>query len=149
MLRRGMVTRDQLDAARLGKFGRSGSTQARRVLQLADAGSESWFESASRWWLVDAGLPVPQLQRSFVGDGWTAYVDMWFEQGRVVGEADGAGKYAGESGQRVLIEEKRREDRIRERHGVTFIRWMPIDIATAPRRAALVRRFRSALGLGD
>jgi hypothetical protein len=105
MLRRGMVTPDQLEAARLGEHGRSGSAQARRVLELADGGSESWFESASRWWFLDAGLPRPELQREFTGAGWMARVDMWFEEGRVVGEADGAGKYAGADGQRVLIEE--------------------------------------------
>ncbi len=145
MLRRGMVTRDQLDAARLGEHGRCGSARARRVLELADSGSESWFESASRWWLLDAGIPLPELQHEFSGPGWLAFVDMWFEEHRVVGEADGAGKYAGEDGQRVLIEEKRREDRIREEHDARFVRWMPRDITTPQRRAALVRRFWSAL----
>jgi hypothetical protein len=146
MLRRGLVTGPELDAARSGAAGGRGASQARRVLELADAGSESWFESASRWWLVAAGLPVPKLQHRFDGDGWSAFVDMWFEEARVVGEADGAAKYAGGLGQRALIEEKRREDRIRERHDVQFVRWMPADIATAARRAALVRRFRTALG---
>ncbi len=145
MLRRGLVSPDQLDAARLGEQGRGGSARARRVLELADGGSESWFESASRWWLLDAGIPRPELQHELSGPGWLARVDMWFEEGRVVGEADGAGKYAGEDGKRVLIEEKRREDRIREEHDAHFVRWMPGDITTPQRRAALVRRFWSAL----
>jgi hypothetical protein len=148
MLRRGMVTSEQLDAARRGDYGRCSTSQARRVLELADGGAESWFESASRWWLVDAGLPRPALQHVFTGPGWQARVDMWFEDGRVVGEADGAMKYAGPDGQRALVEEKRREDRIRDEHGVRFVRWMPTDIATATRRAALVARLWSAVRRG-
>ncbi len=148
LLRREMVTRQQLADARIREHGRRGSAQARRVLERADGGSESWFESASRWWLLEAGLPCPELQREFVGPGWSARVDMWFDESRVVGEADGAGKYAGADGQRALIQEKRREDRIREEHDVRFVRWMPTDISTARRRTALVDRFWSALRRG-
>lgn len=70
--------------------GRVGLAVAAR----ADPGGRSWFESMSRWWLLEAGLPRPELQTPFVDGAGTvrACVDMWFAEQRTVGEADGAGK---------------------------------------------------------
>jgi hypothetical protein len=47
------------------------------VVERADPLAESWFESVSRWWLQEAGLPRPRLQvpftdtRAAFGREWT------------------------------------------------------------------------------
>lgn len=123
--------------------GRPGSRVATAVAARADAGGRSWLESASRWWLLEAGLPAPQLQTRFAdasGDVG-ACVDMWFAQHRTVGEADGTGKYD-EPG--ALYAEKRREDWLRDTHRVEVVRWGAADIRTSAARTALVDRFHRA-----
>lgn len=114
---------------------------AARVLDRADAGGTNWFESSSRWWLLEAGLPRPRLQVPFAAGGRRAEVDLWFPEHRTVGEADGAGKYD-EPG--ALFAEKRREDRLRDRFGVEVVRWVPGEMRTPAGRAEVVDRFRRA-----
>ena len=92
-LRRGLASAE-LDAAVDACAGWPGITSARRAARLARLGSESPLESLGRLALVEAGLPEPELQvqvhdrRGFVGR-----VDQLWRQQRVVGEADGLGKY--------------------------------------------------------
>ncbi|WP_300008014.1 hypothetical protein [Pseudonocardia sp.] len=107
----------------------------------ADPGGANWFESMSRWWLLEAGLPRPALQVPFTGDGGYAEVDMWFPGRRTVGEADGAGKY---DRMGALFAEKRREDWLRDRHGVEVVRWVPEEMRTPRARAGVVDRFERA-----
>jgi hypothetical protein len=145
-VRRGLVSLETLVERRMERIGWPGSRRIGPVVDLVDPGAESWFESASRWWLVAAGLPRPELQHEFRAGARRARTDMWFERHRTVGEADGASKYDGPEGRRALVEEKLREDWLREEFGVQFVRWMPGDIATAPRRRQLVARFRAAFG---
>lgn len=97
----------------------------------------------SRWWLLEAGLPVPELQRCFLdGRGDVrAQVDRWFPGHRTVGEADGAGKYD-EPG--ALFAEKRREDWLRDAHRVEVVRWVPEEMRTADARGRVVARFEQA-----
>ena len=91
---------------------RAADLLAERVVERADPLAENWFESSSRWWLLEAGLPRPRLQVPFTDKrGRLAKVDMLFD--RVVGEADGAGKYD-EPG--ALFAEKQREDWLRDAH---------------------------------
>jgi hypothetical protein len=61
---------------------------------------------------------------------------------RTVGEADGAGEYDDPA---VLFAEKRREDRLRDRHQVEVVRWVPGEMRTTRGREAVVDRFRRAL----
>lgn len=142
-LARGLTTHDepvrQLDRWR----GRPGSRAASAVVDRADAGAESWFESVSRWWLLEAGLPRPVLQEPFHHRGVRARVDLWFPEQRTVGEADGAGKYD-EPG--ALFAEKRREDWLRDVHQVEVVRWVPPEMRTPAGRAEVVARFRRAFG---
>jgi hypothetical protein len=108
----------------------------------ADPLAANWFESTSRWWLLEAGLPRPQLQVPFTdGAGRVARVDMLF--GRVVGEADGAGKYD-EPG--ALFAEKQRDDGLRDLHRLEFVRWVPAEMRTRRGRAEVVARFDRATG---
>ncbi|MCX6464422.1 MAG: type IV toxin-antitoxin system AbiEi family antitoxin domain-containing protein [Pseudonocardiales bacterium] len=142
-LLRGLTTRAALDGEAARQRGRPGSRRAGLVVSRADPGGESWLESASRWWLLEAGLPAPLLQVRFADEAGSvrARVDLWFPDRRTVGEADGAGKYD-EPG--ALYAEKRREDWLRDAHGVEVVRWGPVDIRTPRARAALVERFARA-----
>lgn len=138
-LRRGLTDADAL--AEAVATGRRLPAVARRVVERADPGGTTWFESSSRWWLLEAGLPRPRLQVPFVVDGRRAEVDLWFPEHRTVGEADGAGKYA-EPG--ALFAEKRREDWLRDRFGVEVVRWVPEEMRSAQGRGEVVGRFRRA-----
>jgi len=111
------------------------------VVERADPGAESWFESMSRWWLLEAGLPRPQLQVPFAdADGRVrAKVDMLI--GRVVGEADGAGKYDAPG---ALFAEKQREDWLRDVHRREVVRWVPAEMRSPSGRAEVVARFMRA-----
>jgi hypothetical protein len=73
------------------------------------------------------------------GSSLVAKVDMLI--GRVVGEADGAGKYD-EPG--ALFAEKRREDWLRDVHRVEVVRWVPAEMRSRQGRADVVGRFLRA-----
>jgi Transcriptional regulator, AbiEi antitoxin len=113
---------------------------AEQVVERADPLAENWFESSSRWWLLEAGLPRPRLQVTFAdGRGRSARVDMLFD--RVVGEADGAGKYD-EPG--ALFAEKQREDWLRDLHRLEVVRWVPAEMRSRRGRAEVAARFARA-----
>ncbi len=105
-----------------------GRRRALLVLELADRGAESAWETWLRYLVLRAGLPRPvtQLRVStpygeFRADlGWTAF--------RLLAEFDGRVKYvpgalgAGHDAGRALFDEKRREDQLREeRWGVVRV----------------------------
>ena len=92
---RRLTTADDLVEDAHGRRGRPHAEVALTVAQRADPGGRNWFESMSRWWLPEAGLPRPELQVCFRDDGGEvqACADMWFRGKHTVGEADGAGKY--------------------------------------------------------
>lgn len=126
----------------------SGAGGAAEALRLARTGAQSPLESLSRVRLVRLGLPEPKLQVPLYDDqGLIGIVDMLFEEFGVVGEADGAMKYANRED---LIEEKGREDRIRA-SGYPVSRWGWQDamrgmarVASEIRRASAYSRRRSA-----
>ena len=85
-------------------------------------------------------MPRPRLQVAFTdGRGRSARVDMLFD--RVVGEADGAGKYD-EPG--ALFAEKQREDWLRDLHRLEVVRWVPAEMRSRRGRAEVVGRFARA-----
>ncbi len=99
-----------------------GRRRACRLLRLLDARSGSAGESVSRYLIVAAGLPPPELQWEFVTAGKAEYADMhWDLNGGVAGEFDGYGKYCRElpdgsvDPARRLFAEKQREDRLRRK----------------------------------
>jgi hypothetical protein len=116
-----------------------------RVLELADARSQSALESMSRWLFHVKRLPAPEPQ-VLIGDdaGPFALVDfLWREQG-VVGEADGMIKYDETS--EALRAEKLRQERLEEL-GFIVVRWGFADVTERP--DLTIARVRSALARGS
>lgn len=141
VLARGLATPAGL-RRELGRWPRRpGGRLAALVVERADPLAESWFESMSRWWLLEAGLPRPVLQAVFRDGRGTARVDMWWPAQRTVG--DGAGKYT-EPG--ALFAEKLREDRLRDAHQVEVARWVPAEMRHPRGRTEVVARIRRAFG---
>ena len=93
--------------------GRRGSARARSVLQLADGGSESAWETACRFTLLRAGLPIPQTQIPVATRLGTFWADLGWAEWRVLLEYDGRSKYLGREAD-AFIQEKRRHDAIVE-----------------------------------
>ncbi len=104
-------------------------------------GAQTPLESLSRVRLIRQGLPEPALQIPIYDvDGLIGYVDMLFELLGVIGEADGALKYEDRS---ILVQEKRREDRLRA-DGFGVARWGWTDAMGSMRTVA--DRIRSVSG---
>lgn len=140
-LARRITTVEGLRRSLRERAGRPGLPVARLVAARADPLAESWFESASRWWLLAAGLPRPRLQVPFHDERGVvrARVDMLI--GGVVGEADGAGKYTDPG---ALYAEKQREDWLRHTHRLEVVRWVPHEMRTPQARETVVTRFQQA-----
>ncbi|MGY1840510.1 MULTISPECIES: hypothetical protein [unclassified Modestobacter] len=135
-LHHGLTTPAELVDVAAAAAGNRGSRGARRVVTAADRRSESVGESRSRAVMIEAGLPVPDLQvavhrfdGAFVGRS-----DFGWRQQRLLGEFDGRIKYGrllrpGQSPGDAVFEEKRREDALRdERWGV--VRWVWVELDT-------------------
>ena len=110
------ANRDLVEAILRDAAGGRGVRRARQVIAAADPRSESPIESATRWVVVDAGLPTPQLaieQRTLSGRYW---VDLGWPELKVGIEVDGLEKYSGLYGdpRQVLLDEKRRHDALVE-----------------------------------
>ena len=118
-LHRHLVTLDELERVAARCAGWQGAPQARRVITVADGGSESVGESRSRLAIQRAGLPKPTLQWKVQGDGRTYEVDFAWPELRTVAEFDGLSKYGrllrpGQDPAEVVVAEKLREDEIRD-----------------------------------
>ncbi|NNG38766.1 hypothetical protein HJ588_05695 [Flexivirga sp. ID2601S] len=127
-----LTQRSQLMAfAKALPAGSRGCRMAELATFLADGASESPLESLSRIRMFQLDLPMPQLQVEFTDAlGLIGRTDFYWDELGIVGEADGAGKYAvpeghtGEAAARVLRAEKSREDRLRRHPKVqAVIRW--------------------------
>jgi len=148
-LAEGLVTRPALQAELTAQAGFPGIRRASRAVALADPGGTSVGESLSRVGLHEPGLPRPVLQHEFHdGDGFVGRVDFWWPCCGVVGEFDGATKYLdreprrGRPPEQVVLDEKRREDRLRALPPVrTVARW---DWADAWQVVPMVRRLLRA-----
>ncbi|WP_341254738.1 hypothetical protein [uncultured Dietzia sp.] len=134
--------------------GRVGVARARAVVAFADPGAQSVLESVSRVTISRAGLPMPQLQREFIfPDGTSTFVDMYWEEWGLVGEADGSGKYGIDDGEgsvrQKLRDEKKRQNNI-EALGNIFRRWQWEDYLRG-RIVPIIReamRIQNSLGRG-
>ena len=125
-----------------------GIRRARFAINFGDAKAESPAESISRLNMHRAGIPAPRLQvEHFDGDGvFVARTDFGWPQFNLVGEMDGKGKYGalarpGQSPESVLMEEKIREERLRQL-GLWIVRW---DWATANNQQALANLLFGAI----
>ena len=112
-----------------------GKRRAVEVVTFADGRSESVLESVSRVSFRDTGVPAPALQVEIVDElGWLiGRVDFYWDEHGVVGEADGAVKYASsaDAGVAALVAEKRRQERL-EDTGRVVVRWGYEDILRRP-----------------
>lgn len=97
-----------------------GRRRAQLVLQLADAGAESAWESWLRYAVLRVNLPRPATQLPIRTPYGTYRADLGWEDFRLLAEFDGRVKYrpgalgAGYDAERALFDEKRREDHLRE-----------------------------------
>ena len=119
-------------------------------MSFADGRSESPGESLTRIALVEALLPLPELQVEFRrGDGsLVARPDFTYREQRTVVEFDGMRKYRsdvpeGDDAGEVVWREKKREDALRELFGVEVVRVTWADLHDR-RREELGRRVRAA-----
>lgn len=110
------------------------------ALTLTASAAESPLESISRGWMHECGVVPPLLQEWVTADDGRRYrVDFLWPDHRVIGEADGLGKYASIADVQA---EKLREDALR-RAGYTVVRWTYHELVTNP--AAVIDRIRAAL----
>ena len=130
---------------------RPGTRAARRMLDFATDLSESVGESRSRVAIAAAGLPPPVLQWEVHAAATGAFigrVDMGWPRQRTVGEFDGLVKYGrtlrpGQDAAEVLVEEKLREDALRD-EDLGVVRWIWRDLSDfGPTAERLRSRFRS------
>ncbi len=95
---------------------------ARRLADIVEHGnalSGSALESWSRGLMLVEDLPLPTLQQQFVVQGYVYYADFAWKRQRLIGEADGKGKYADPD---EIAQEKRRQARL-QAEGYTVYRW--------------------------
>jgi len=124
----GITASELMDVTSRWRAGK-GVVGASRLIELSRLGAESVFESISRVRIMDRGIPEPELQHEFHDScGLIGRVDMWWPDFKVVGEADGFGKYGDI---RDLRAEKVREDRLRSL-GLTVVRWTWDEIWSSP-----------------
>lgn len=132
------VTPGELIAVRVSQPRWPGVRRARWGIGRVDGRRESWLESASVASLDGWGLPTPIPQvdvRDRASGAFVGRVDMLWRVRRVVGEADGRGKYLGEfdgdtSESAVanrLLAANVRADRLREL-GLAVVRWGTPDL---------------------
>ena len=127
--------------------GWRGVVRARRTVDFLDARSESPGESCSRVVLHEQGLPKPDLQVEIYDDRgyFLARSDFGWIERRTLGEFDGQGKYGAlrrpdQGADDVVLDEKAREDRLRD-HGWQIARWnwpmlrTPIELRKRVERA--------------
>jgi hypothetical protein len=149
MVRKRLVTQDDVRRALDGRGPVRGLPSARRALAFAAPEAESPGESLTRVVLHELGAPPPVLQKRFPWgdhDLFVDVVDFWWPQFGVVLEYDGRVKYGharwlkGRTPQQVVVDEKIREDRIRNRPEVRgFARTIWDEVLHPPRLAANLR----------
>ncbi|MCF8604126.1 hypothetical protein L5I01_12240 [Gordonia sp. HY442] len=129
--RRMGVGSDELDAELHRRRIRGGAVVT-AALRYSDGRSANPGESWGRAQMIEAQLPVPDLQARFeLRDGSVAFTDYEWE-GRLVGEFDGLRKYGrdlkpGQSIDDVVVAEKLREDALRD-HVTDVARWTVSDL---------------------
>jgi hypothetical protein len=139
LLRQG-VRREVLAAALDGAQGTRGVRTARRVLPLADGRSGSPMESVLRWLLLEAGLPLPELQHA-VTDGAgekIGEVDLAWPEQRVLVEFDGDVH----RDRRTFVQDLRRQN------GLVLAGWIVLRFTSADvlrRPAWVIATIRRAL----
>jgi len=121
--------KDELLGAWLRAQPLRGHRRSLDVIALADGRAGSPLESVSRVSMHAARLAEPDLQTPVADTrGRIGFVDFAWPSARVIGEADGDAKYldaalrGGRTADRVVLDEKIREDRLRAL-GWRVVRW--------------------------
>jgi hypothetical protein len=146
----GRVTGQDLQTAAERAATWRGGRRSSRAVSLADGRAESPLETRGRLRIVGAGLPTPELQVEIrAGGRLVGVVDAWFEEAAVAVEFDGRVKYTDpwrdRTPERVLWEEKRREDELRSLD-IRVVRVAHADL-TAARWPAVDGRLRELLAI--
>ncbi len=110
------------------------------AITLANPARESVAESLSAGHLYLAGLPTPLYQAKVDSVMGPLFPDCLWPERRVIGECDGAVKYADAS---AWVREKQREQVLRDL-GFDVVRWLAREIMTEPE--AVMARIARALG---
>lgn len=147
-MRTARTSLSELHAVLADCAGWPGIQRATRVVDLADPNCESALESISRVAMHTEGLPPPRTQVVISdANGPFARVDfLWYDE-RVIGEADGLGKYEPDgrrSVRDIVRAEKRREERLADA-GYEVVRWGWEDAQTPAR---LAQRLRASFARG-
>jgi hypothetical protein len=141
------TTLGELRAAAEAERGWPGASRAIRAAALADGRAESPLETRGRLRILGSGLPAPELQMEIhEGSRLVGVVDAWFDEAAVAVEFDGQIKYTrpwrNRSPERVLWDEKRREDDLRALD-IRVVRVVDADLGRGWRR--METRLRSLL----
>ena len=130
--------------------GVRGIVQARRITDLADGRAQLPLESLTRYRLFQLGFARPRLQVPVErADGGRFWMDIAVDQARTFIECDGRAKYVEDeyrgtrTAERVLLDEKVREDWVRGASGWRVVRVMSEHVATLEAAASHFR----AMGL--
>ncbi|HEX6350958.1 MAG TPA: DUF559 domain-containing protein [Candidatus Dormibacteraeota bacterium] len=137
----GLTTPDQLAAMAADRTGLKFAKRLRRVVDLADARSESPMESRLRTVLILGGLPRPETQVELCDalGNRLGRVDLYYPEARLAIEFDGsAHRYS-------LVEDSRRQNRILAA-GYRLLRFTAPDLRNP---AAVVAQVRAGLLLTD
>jgi hypothetical protein len=146
VLRRQVPRNDLLAAVRRCRSW-PGGVRGVQVAELADGRADGPLESITRVAYADQGLPAPETQvEVWSPDGvFLGLVDFLWRQQRVVGEADGLGKY---DAPLALKKEKLREEGLRA-CGLEVVRHVWDDVWTPPAQARLAGRVRDAFAYAE
>lgn len=117
--------REELESAFAVTWSWPGTRSVRAALDLVEPASESAFESWSRGWILAVGLPVPVVNAEVVGHSGTSYFgDFVWRSRRLIGEADGVGKYGTNPAEvRAALKAERARQADLEAAGWRFVRW--------------------------
>ncbi|ACZ23038.1 hypothetical protein Sked_31410 [Sanguibacter keddieii DSM 10542] len=135
--------RTEIDRLLVMLGSRRGVARGRELLDLADRGAQSPWESVCRVVVQAVGLPAPGTQIRVDTDLGRFYADMGWRQWRLLVEFDGAVKYArsGREATAALMAEKRRQ------HAMEDEGWRVLRVTAADLRQdlPLLRRLRRLL----
>ncbi|MEQ4519810.1 hypothetical protein ABLI39_10670 [Pseudarthrobacter sp. B907] len=138
------LSKEELDAGIGASYTAAAARRIRAAIAFADPASGSPGESASRALMHRLGFKPPELQAEIRdARGLAGYSDFEWPEERLCGEFDGLVKYRkaeylqGRTPSEAVIDEKRREDRIRST-GRRVIRWTWAEIAGPARFAAFL-----------
>jgi hypothetical protein len=138
------LSREELEAGIEGNYTAAAALRIRTALAFADPASGSPGESVSRARMHRLGFKAPELQCEIRDSrGLIGFTDFDWPKERLSGEFDGLVKYRnpeylrGRTPAEALIDEKRREDRIRAT-GRRVIRWTWSELSGPERFAAFL-----------